>query len=98
MKHLQQLPLGLLSLFTLKLMILNTWGIENALVLLGLAAVTSIFHYLSYNDQLVQIHLQLKENNAQLEAFKKEHEGLKSHVSGLKMASAMKSSQPVMKF
>lgn len=98
MRHLEKAPLALLSLFTIKLMILNTWGMESALVLLGLSAVTSVFHYLSYNDALKEIHLLLRANNDRLDAFKNEHEGLKSHVSSLKMASSMKSTQPIMKF
>lgn len=98
MRHFEKIPLALLSLFTVKLMILNTWGLENALVLLGLATVTSVFHYIASHDQLKIITEKLVEHTKQFEDAKKEQESLKTHVSGLKMASQMKSPPPMMKF
>lgn len=98
MKHLEKLPLGLLTLFTIKLMILNTWSYEAAIVLLGLATVTSVFHYIASNDQLKQINNKLAEHSKQFEDAKKDLENLKTHVSGIKLASQMKPQQPMMKF
>ena len=98
MKHLEKLPLGLLTLFTGKLIILNTWSYQEAIVLLGLATVTSVFHYIASNDQLKVITEQLKEHSQKFEDVKKETENLKTHVSGIKLGAQMKSAQPMMKF
>ncbi len=91
----ENIPIGLLCLFTGKLLLLNTWSFENALVLLALAGVTALFQSKAKNEQIKELKEALAVHTKQFEDNKREMEQLRSHVSGLKLASGMKpQSQP----
>lgn len=93
MKHSEKLPLILLTLFTGKLLILQTFSYEQALVLLGLAVVAGLFHYISTADQLKVINDELKSIKTQFEDVKKHQDNLTSSVSSLRLASNIKTTQ-----
>jgi cell division protein FtsB len=85
----QYIPMGLLVLFTGKLMILNTWSFESAIVLVALAAVTAIFHYTAKNEEVKEIKALISTLAKDREDLKKEVADLRTHVSGLKIGQAM---------
>lgn len=93
MKNTEKIPLVLLCLFTGKLMILNTWSFESAIVLAALAGVVALFQLKAKNDQILSLQKQITGHSEQFEAMKKEMEVLRSHVSGLKLGQSMKPAQ-----
>ncbi len=90
MKKTELIPIVLLCLFTTKLMILNTWSFESAIVLASLAGVVCLYQFAAKNKQIESLQKQINDHSEQFIATKKEMEQLRSHVSGLKLGASMK--------
>lgn len=90
MKHLEYAPVILLSLFTTKLLILNSWSFESAIVLAALAGAAALFHLKSKNDEMEALKEQLQAQAKELEDLKKSDEAIRSSIAGLKLSAGIK--------
>jgi hypothetical protein len=88
--NLEYAPLALLCVFTGKLLLLNSWSYENALVFAALAGISAVFHLKSKNDELKAINLLLEQQKADIEELKKQTDSVKTTISGMKMAQSVK--------
>lgn len=93
----QYIPMGLLALFTGKLMILNSWSFESAIVLVALASIAGLFHYKQKNDEVQEMKTLIGTLSKTQEDLKKEIIELRNHVSGLKIGQSM-SIKPAARF
>ena len=88
---LEKIPLGLLCLFTIKLLILNTWSFESAMVLLALAGLTGLFQFKANYDQYQEIKNTLIKQTEYIADLQKQNESIRNSISGMKMAAGVKS-------
>lgn len=96
MKHFDKAPIILLCLFTGKLLILNEWSYSQAIVLLGLVAVSSIFQIKAKNEEVEELKLLIAAQGKEIEDVRKQNEAVKNHVSGLKLAQ--QAQKPIQRF
>lgn len=89
-KHFELAPLVLLIAFTTKLMIQNSWSYQEAIVLLGLAAISGLFHLKHKNDEMAALEARLENQARDIEFLKSQNEAVKNTISGMKLASAAK--------
>lgn len=95
-KHLEFLPLVLLSCYTIKLLVVQTWSFENSIVLMALAGLSAVFQLKAKNDEIKEIRNLLENQSKDIESLKKQDEYLKTSVASMKIAAQSKSQ--VMKF
>jgi hypothetical protein len=88
---LEKIPLGLLCLFTIKLLILNTWSFESAMVLLALAGLTGLFQFKANYDEYQEIKNILIKQTEYIADLQKQNESIRNSISGMKMAAGVKS-------
>ena len=88
-----KVPVGLLCLFTLKLLALNTWSYPEALVLLALVIVSSIFKVKAQNDEISEIKNLIKSQHLEIQELRTQNEAVKSTVTGFKLAQNVKQQQ-----
>lgn len=93
-KHIEFVPLVLLSAFTLKLLIVQNWNFPDAVVLLALAGVASLFQLKAKNDEVKEIRDLLEKHGAELQKLQKQDEYLQTSVTSMKIASQTKTQIP----
>jgi hypothetical protein len=86
MKHLEKLPLGLLTLFTAKLMILPNWSFENAIVLVALSGLAALFQLKAKNDEIKELRETLEKHSLDIQKLQKQDEYLQTSVTSMKIA------------
>jgi hypothetical protein len=89
-KHLENVPLVLLSLYTVKLLILQNWSFENALVLVALAGLNGVFQVKAKNDEIKELREVLEKHGAELQKLQKQDEHLQTSVTSMKYAQQVK--------
>lgn len=89
-KYSEHIPVVLLALFTGKLLITQNWSMENAVVLLGLVAVTSIFQLKAKYDQYQDLKNEFKKQKEELELLSKKIEATQSSMMSMKLAAQTK--------
>lgn len=89
-KHFELAPLILLCIFTGKLLVLNSWSYQEAIVLLGLAAVSSIFHLKAKNEDVTRLESMLAAHQTEIDFLKSQNDSVKATISGMKLAQSVK--------
>lgn len=95
-KYLEYAPIALLSCYTVKLLVLQTWSFENSIVLMALAGLSAVFQLKAKNDDIKEIRQLLENQSKDIDLLKKQDEYLKTSVASMKIAVQTK--PQVMKF
>lgn len=83
-------PLVLLSLYTAKLMVVQTWSFPDAIVLLALSGVTALFQLKAKNDEIKEIQTRLIKQSEEIAKLQKQDEYLQTSVTSMRIATQSK--------
>ena len=88
-------PLVLLCLFTTKLLVLNSWSFESAIVLLALAALSGVFQLKAKNEEIEALKEEILQQKNSILEIQKQTQEVRNAVASVKMSSNIK---PAVKF
>lgn len=89
-RYIELAPLVLLSLFTTKLLILNTWSFPEAAVLAALSAICCVFQLKAKNDEIKELREVLEKHSTEIQKLQKQDEYLQTSVTSMKIAAQSK--------
>lgn len=89
-KHIENVPLALVCLFTTKLLVLNNWSFENAAVLIALTMLSGVFRLKQKSEEFSEVKERLEELQNTISRVKEQNELLKNSVASVKMAANVK--------
>lgn len=90
MKHLEKLPLGILTVYTTKLLILQNWNFPDAIVLVALATLTGLFQLKAKSDEIKELKDILAIHAVDIQKLQKQDEHLQTSVTSMKYAASIK--------
>jgi hypothetical protein len=84
------IPMGMLSVYLIKCLILGSSAIDAA-VIASLAALTGYFQFKTEQKEITEIKTQLSSLKLDIESSKKRDEEIRSHVNSMKLGMNMRS-------
>lgn len=97
-KIIQRIPLVLFTLFSIKLLILQTFSYESALVLLVMASIVALIETNLKINEIKKLYKAMEDQAQEIKLVKEHQERLSTNVASIKMANNIKTSGTALRF
>lgn len=87
----ERIPLALFVLYTVKLLIIQSFSYENSLVLLVLGSIVALFEMQLKTNQVKDLYKTIETQTQDIKLLKDTQERLNGSISSLKLSSNIKS-------